>query len=321
MNNVPEDFTPVMAQRVCSVLHCDPVDISGVTPIAEGLTNVSYVVEVAGQRYVYRHPGVATKGLLNRAAEAEAEAIAFALGLDGTFIYIDPVEGWKLSHFVTVTEPFDYHSDAHVGIALAMARNLHESGRVIEQDFDLGAQTAKIRERLDWAQALARYPDLEELDDRANRLSVAVAPSCRPVLSHNDFYAPNILVTGDTCQLIDWEYAGMNDYASDLGTFIACSDYSVDQAKNVLDIYFGRSATAAEQAHCLSFVGLSAYYWFVWAINMEANGESVGDWLELWRQYSHDYGIVAEKLLKAEPAAASRQTAPADYSLQEEFHG
>lgn len=47
-----------------------------------------------------------------------------------------------------------------------------------------------------------------------------------PCLCHNDFYSPNILVKDGDLELIDWEYSAMSDYASDLGTFICCSDYS-----------------------------------------------------------------------------------------------
>ena len=82
--------------------------------------------------------------------------------------------------------------------------------------------------------------------------------------------------------LIDWEYAGMSDYASDLGTFICCSDYTYEEALGVLRLYFQREPTPGELAHCLAYIALSSYYWFVWALYKDACGAPVGEWLYLW---------------------------------------
>ncbi|MEG0758474.1 MAG: MarR family transcriptional regulator, partial [Raoultibacter sp.] len=95
---------------------------------------------------------------------------------------------------------------------------------------------------------------------------------------------------------IDWEYSAMSDYASDLGTFICCSDYTFEEAKAVITQYFGRTPTEAEMRHCLAYVGISAYYWFVWALFKESAGDSVGEWLTLWHQAAQTYGKYAEEL-------------------------
>ena len=95
--------------------------------------------------------------------------------------------------------------------------------------------------------------------DAAARLDVRVkADGVPPCLCHNDFYDPNFLVSGDEMYLIDWEYSAMSDYASDLGTFICCTDYSTEEAEGVLAVYFGRTPTDAELAHCLAYVALAA---------------------------------------------------------------
>lgn len=88
----------------------------------------------------------------------------------------------------------------------------------------------------------------------------------------NDFYAPNFLVSGNDMYLIDWEYSAMSDYASDLGTFICCSDYTYEEACRVFDEYFGRQTTPEELRHCLAYVALASYYWFVRALYKESSG-------------------------------------------------
>ena len=107
------------------------------------------------------------------------------------------------------------------------------------------------------------------------------------------YYAPNFLVSGNDMYLIDWEYSAMSDYASDLGTFICCSDYTYEEACQVFDAYFGRQATPEELRHCLAYVALASYYWFVWALYKESSGDPVGEWLYLWYRYAKQCSALA----------------------------
>ena len=105
--------------------------------------------------------------------------------------------------------------------------------------------------------ATRRFPIARSLGRNAGVLDALVrADRVEPCLCHNDFYSPNFLVRGEEMHLIDWEYSAMSDYASDLGTFICCSDYSVDEARHAIELYFGRTPTDAEMRHCLAYVAL-----------------------------------------------------------------
>ena len=110
---------------------------------------------------------------------------------------------------------------------------------------------------------------------------------------HEAYYAPNFLVSGNDMYLIDWECSTMSEYASDLGTFICCSDYTYEEAGQVFDAYFGRKATLEELRHCLAYVALASYYWFVWALYKESSGDPVGEWLYLWYRYAKQYSALA----------------------------
>ena len=85
----------------------------------------------------------------------------------------------------------------------------------------------------------------------------------------------------------------MSDYASDLGTFICCSDYDFEDAERVIATYFGRKPTRDERRHCLAYVALAAYYWFVWALYKESAGDPVGEWLYLWYRSVRAYSAKA----------------------------
>ncbi|MDR2348138.1 MAG: NTP transferase domain-containing protein [Bifidobacteriaceae bacterium] len=304
LNNIDSSIL----ENICSTLGVRRDDLSSFEPIPLGLSNLSFRFDAGGQSYVYRHPGVAGQGIINRRAEAEAEAVALDLGLDRSFIHLDPAAGWKLSRFIATTTAFDYHNPAHVAKALGLARQLHTSGRVVSNDFDLYRETAKIKARLErggpeGAGRRLGFADFAELDARATRLyNAARADGVGSVLCHGDFYDPNILIQGRDMYLIDWEYSGMSDYAADLGTFVCCSDYTYDQALKVLEVYFGREPTADELRHCVSYIALAAHYWFVWALHKDACGEPVGEYLYLWYRFAKDYGERAEAL--RQPALA-----------------
>lgn len=280
--------------NICEVLRCTRFDIVGIVPIKQGLTNLSFRFEVDGERYVYRHPGAGTEEIINRESEAFSQAVAKKLGIDDTFIYEDPARGWKISRFVSDCMPFDYHNESHVSQAMELARRLHGSGEKSPWSFDVYQNAVEIVELLPTAPTFADFGEMASCAEALYRH--VQADGVEPVLCHNDFYDPNFLVKGDEMYLIDWEYSAMSDYASDLGTFICCSDYTIEEAQQVICTYFVRTPTDAEMRHCLAYVGLSAYYWFVWALYKDATGDPVGEWLYLWYRSAKTFGRHAKGL-------------------------
>lgn len=296
-----ENVDSAILDNICRVLDCSRGDVEGIVPIKEGLTNLSFRFVVRGESYVYRHPGVGTDEIINRASEAFSQAVAKKLGIDDTFIHEDPAEGWKISRFIDGCVPFDYHNEDHVRRAMELGRRLHDSGEKSEWSFDVYRDAVAIVELLG-RKSYPSFPDREELGRYAGVLDAFVrADRVEPCLCHNDFYSPNFLVRGEEMYLIDWEYSAMSDYASDLGTFICCSDYSVDEARHVIELYFGRTPTDAEMRHCLAYVALAAYYWFVWALYKESTGDPVGEWLYLWYRTAKAYSALALDLYGATP--------------------
>lgn len=116
--------------NICKTLECSREDISDVSPVKAGLTNLSTLFSVRGEKYIYRHPGNGTNELINRRAEAFALGVAKELGLDDTFVYEEPEKGWKISRFIEGCSELDYADAGQVSRALELTRRLHESGRV-----------------------------------------------------------------------------------------------------------------------------------------------------------------------------------------------
>ena len=176
---------------------------------------------------------------------------------------------------------------------MSLIRALYDSGAKSHWNFDVMGKARDILELLK-AHVYPMQPDYEQLNATIEKVDACVkSDRDEPRLCHNDFYAPNFLVSGDDIYLIDWEYSAMLDYASDLGTFICCSDCTYEEARQVFDAYFGRKATPEELRHCLAYVALASYYWFVWALYKESSGDPVGEWLYLWHRYTKQYSALA----------------------------
>ena len=113
--------------NICAVLGCTRQDIRDIVPIKAGLTNLSFRFDVDGSPYVYRHPGVGTDAIINRESETFSQEAARDLGIDGTYLYEHPQEGWKLSRYLDDCEPFDLRNWDHVERAMEIGRTLHRS--------------------------------------------------------------------------------------------------------------------------------------------------------------------------------------------------
>ncbi len=298
--------------NICAVLGCTRQDIRDIVPIKAGLTNLSFRFDVDGSPYVYRHPGVGTDAIINRESETFSQEAARDLGIDGTYLYEHPQEGWKLSRYLDDCEPFDLRNWDHVERAMEIGRTLHRSGIASAWTFDVHEDTKKMLALLDERRRTS-FPDFDQLYDLAERLNDLV--KCAPedmVLCHNDFYEPNFLVQKDRMHLIDWEYSGMSDYASDLAVYICCSDYTYDEALHVLELYFQRPLTAEELFHCIGYLSVVSFHWFVWALYKDACGTPVGEFLYLWYKYTKSYGAKALELHEELQGSATKPAPATD---------
>lgn len=291
-------------QNICRILKCEVKDIVGIQMLKGGLTNTSFKFTVRGKDYVYRHPGIGTDKYINRRSEAESMKVASELGLDDTFIYMDGKEGWKISRYIEEARELDYHNENEVEQALGMVRSLHDARIESEYDFDIWAKTNQFNNMLKNAQGGAKtefedYETLYNLEEKVYRLITTDGESIK-CLCHNDCYSPNFMLNNeDKMFLIDWEYSGNDDPASDLGTFICCSDYSYDEAVNILKKYLGKGCTEILLRHYIGYVAIAAYYWFVWALYQEMRGNPVGEWVYIWYRNSKLYGRKTLELFQA----------------------
>lgn len=292
-----DNVDSLILDNICGVLDCERSAIRDIVPIKKGMTNTSFRFEVDGKRYVYRHPGYGSDEITNRRAEARFQEVARDLGLDSTFVHEDPEKGWKISRYIEGARDLDYHDWDDVARAMKMIRRLHESGLDCGFVKDMHEDTLLQIKLLD-ERRRTQFKDFGELLDLADSLNKDVmADGLAPVPCHNDFYDQNFLITDQGMDLIDWEFAGMSDYASDLAVFIACCpDYTYEDALKIYGLYFGRDLTERELFHCVAYTAVVSFHWFVWALYKDACGEPVGEFLYYYYRYTKLFGAKALEL-------------------------
>lgn len=280
-------------QNICGVLNCEEKDISDIAVLKNGMTNSSFAFTCSkdGNRYVYRHPGQGTEEFISRKSEYFSMQIAKELNIDKTFVYMHPTEGWKISYFVENARTLDYHNEDDMTKAMQLLGRLHKANIKSDYPYRLWDQATDFLHKV---QKLGKddTSDFYKLHDKIERLYKFVQKDAWPeCLNHCDALAANFL-TGDDGEmtLIDWEYSGQGDTAQDLGSFIACSDLSYDEAIEAIKKYLGHNPSPKELRHYLAYTAIASYCWYLWAIYQGGvNSVDTGDYLKLWHDYSYLY--------------------------------
>lgn len=309
MENVDSEVFDTISQA----LGCSRSDITDFSPLKQGITNLSCHFAVGEEEYVYRHPGIGTDKLINRQAELEALTLANQLGLDDTFLAGDAAKGWKISRFVRDARNLDVTSDEELQRAMEMARTLHDCGHTLPRNFDFVSEGLRYEFMLTELGPID-VPGYQELREKVMQLrEYAQADGFPTGPSHNDFFPLNFLVTpSGALELIDWEYAGMSDIASDFGTMVVCTQMTPQRAEQAMTYYFGRTPTPQEQRHFWAYVVFAGWCWYVWSLLKEAEGDDVGEWLFIYYSHAVEYvdGVLTSYREEAAPVLSPISLSP-----------
>ncbi len=285
------DHTNIKIMRnISGALGCKESDILNFRPIKEGLTNTSFVFEVKGKKYVYRHPGEGTEVIISRQHEKKALEIAKTIGVDPTFICMDAEKGWKISYFVEGIRTPDYSSFEDSKRVLSVLRKLHERNLLVDWSFRPWEEACKIEQILLTEKggiADQEFHQLKEMVEKCYRNCEGDGITMR--FCHCDTYAPNWMLTEKDTVLIDWEYAGNADPGCDIGTYIMDSMWETEEAELFIREYCGKNMTEQQLFHYLAYTAVLSYYWFVWALYREACGAVMGESLYNWHLMAERY--------------------------------
>ena len=291
---IKNTHSKIMA-NITKILNCQESDIVEFKAIKEGLTNTSFVFEVKGKKYVYRHPGDGTETIISRKHEKQSLEIAKQTGVDPTYIFMNEEEGWKISSYVSGIRMPDYDNFDDSKRVIKVLRDLHEKNMHVDWYFKPYEDALDIERQILEKMRIA-IPDYAEIKARITKLYNKVKDDGVALrFCHCDTYKLNWMLTDTSIILIDWEYSGEADPGCDLAAYIMDAMYSVEESQRFIKEYLQDSYTEALEFHYMAYVAIVSYYWFVWAIYREACGAVMGESLHNWYVMARDY---SEFLLK-----------------------
>ena len=239
------------------------IDIS---PIAAGLTNKNFRVEVDDRPFFVRLPGSSTDLLaVDRANELHNTRAAAEAGVGPKVVAHDPESGALVLDWIdgrTMSNEGFAERGTPVRIAEVL-RRLH-SGPPFRDDFNMFRLTEYYLSVVD-ARSI-RIPDgyHDELPKVAFIEAALAAHPLPTVPCHNDLLAENYLDDGSKLWIVDYEYSGNNDPTFELGNTAQELGFDAARQEELCAAYFGEATPALLARMRLQMV-MSDVGWTLWA--------------------------------------------------------
>ncbi len=271
-----------IVSNIVNYFGCNPNEIVDICVINAGLTNVSFVFSIHGNKYVYRHPGGNADNLIDRQTEIFAQKKAVELKIDPSVLAISK-DGWKISTLVEDLMPVDFK--AYPWQKEKCFEYIYTIHNVTPDDtvkvFDIMNEGKRLI-KLSCASKGNLFIEFKDLLEKLERLDKYLKKDSEEngfpwVLSHGDVYEPNFLATkSGELYLIDWEYAGINDPAHDINSILTRYYFTDDEIEEYYKEFFGRELTPTEHRHYYSQLPISAFYWLCWGLYKGSIGDDDG---------------------------------------------
>jgi thiamine kinase-like enzyme len=211
-------------------------------PLSGGITNVNFLVEDAGRRYVVRVGEDIPVHQVKRFNELAASRAAAAAGISPAVVHHEPgvlvldyIDGRTLA-------AEDLRRPEILAQALPLVARCHRELPKFLRGPALAFWVFHVIRDYGWTLKEGNSPHavlLPALQELAGRLEAAVGP-VEIVFGHNDLLPANFLDDGTRLWLIDWDYAGFNSPLFDLGGLASNNELAPAQEDWMLETYFER---------------------------------------------------------------------------------
>lgn len=247
--------------------------------IIGGMTNLNYLIDVAGERYIVRIPGNGTSTIINRQQELQNLKLGSALGINPELIYFNVENGMKITREIENAKPIaqEEKNEALLKKVANIFKTLHHSEETMNNTFHLFAMMDEY-ERLALNAESNFYDGFEEVKDeilllqqKYNQIPVKLAPC------HIDPACSNFLIDEERkVYLIDWEYGGMFDALWDIAAFSLEAGLTFEKEELFYESYFQRTVTEEENEQLLMHKIFQDYLWSLWTLFKEETGDNFG---------------------------------------------
>ena len=231
-----------------------------------GMSHLTYVIEIDQTLYTFRIIGTDGNLFVNRTFEYENMEIIKPLEINNETVYFDIESGEKAAKFVegTVLSTVDYHP--YLEDVAQTLKKLHHCDLSPASDYGL-------LERLDLYETYTENRSDLYLDLKKKWVDIYLNERLHmpKVFCHNDAQRSNIVIGTDQVYLLDWEYAGLNEFYYDIASF---GNVKFEDALELLDVYLEKKATKKEQNMVRFYRMFQALQWHQVALRKEMVGLS-----------------------------------------------
>ena len=237
-----------------------------VSPIAAGLTNQNFRVEVDGRPYFVRLPGASTDLLaVDRGNELHNTRAAAQAGVGPQVVHHDPESGALVLDWIEA-RTMSNQAFAVPGTPVRIAESLRKlhAGSRFRDDFDMFRLTEYYLSVVDGRSIRIPEGYRDELPKVRLIEAALTAHSLPPVPCHNDLLAENYLDDGRKLWIVDYEYSGNNDPTFELGNTAQELGFDAARQEELCAAYFGEATPALVARMRLQMI-MSDVGWTLWA--------------------------------------------------------
>lgn len=278
---------------ICEALDVKNEEIYNIQVLKKGMTNRSFLFSNNGMKYIMRIPGEGTDKLINRAQEADVYRAVLPYKICDDVVYINPENGYKISRFIENSRNCNPYDPKDVEICMRRLKELHDLNLTVPHSFDIFYQINLYEELRGSRKSV--YKDYQQTKTNVFGLQDYINQNVeRRCLSHIDAVADNFLIRQDgTINLIDWEYAGMQDPHADIAMFCIYSIYSRDQIDRCIDFYFGGTCSHKTRVKIYCYISACGLLWSNWCEYKKTLGIEFGEYSLRQYRYAKEYFRIA----------------------------
>ena len=280
--------------RIGEVFGVGLEEIREISVLKKGMTNRSFLFTVRGKQYIMRIPGEGTDRLISREHEADVYAAIRGKGLCDDPVFLDPKSGYKITRYLPGARVCDDRREEDLVRCMEKLRAFHGMKLQVGHGFDLFGQIL-FYESL-WPDGQSVYRDYEQtkaavfalkpwLDEQEKELS----------LTHIDAVRDNFLFCTppgkkeECLQLVDWEYAGMQDPHVDLAMFAIYAFYDRAELDHLIDLYFEGCCPDTVRIKIYAYTAVCGLLWSNWCEYKSSLGIEFGEYSLRQYRYAKEF--------------------------------
>lgn len=279
---------------IAEIFRVNKNEIKNIVTLKKGMTNRSFSFTIGEAKFIMRIPGEGTDKMINRKQEAKVYNLIKNKNICDDIIYINPDTGFKITKFIDNSRECDINSDEDIRKCMQFVKKMHKQKLKIDHKFD-PFNRIEYYESL-WTQENSLYSDYSETKKNIYKLKDFVEENkSEEILCHIDTVQANFLIYTDKnseeekVRLIDWEYAGMQDYRFDIANFCIYSLLDKEDSDKVIDLYYDYKTKDIDRYMIYAYMAISGLVWSNWCEIKSQLGVEFGEYSIKQYRYAKDY--------------------------------